>query len=67
MKNGLLRLPPLVLEVSRHFSSLAGDNDAAMWLNEAGKALYIAKNTARNKIGITTADALLDSVLGKPD
>lgn len=37
--------------------------DASMWLNEADKALYIAKNTGRNKISIATADTLLDSVL----
>ncbi len=37
-----------------------------MWLNEADKALYIAKNTGRNKVSIGAADTLMDSVLSKP-
>ena len=36
--------------------------DAAMWLNEADKALYIAKKTGRNRISLAAADQLLDSV-----
>ncbi|ALE89322.1 diguanylate cyclase [Pseudomonas versuta] len=40
--------------------------DASMWLNEADKALYIAKNTGRNKVSIGAADTLMDSVLSKP-
>ena len=39
---------------------------ANMWLNEADKALYIAKNTGRNKVSIGAADTLMDSVLSKP-
>ena len=37
---------------------------ASMWLNEADKALYIAKNTGRNKISVGAADTLPESVLG---
>lgn len=40
--------------------------DASMWLNEADKALYIAKNTGRNKISLGAADTLMDIVLSKP-
>jgi len=36
---------------------------ANMWLNEADKALYIAKNTGRNKISVGAADTLPESVL----
>jgi len=36
---------------------------ASMWLNEADKALYIAKNTGRNKISVGAADTLPESVL----
>ena len=35
--------------------------DASAWLNEADKALYIAKKTGRNKISTGAADMLLDS------
>ena len=40
--------------------------DTPMWLNEADKALYIAKNIGRNKVSIGAADTLMDSVLSKP-
>ncbi|KQB55514.1 histidine kinase [Pseudomonas endophytica] len=40
--------------------------DASMWLNETDKALYIAKNTGRNKISTGAADMLPDAVLIKP-
>lgn len=40
--------------------------DASMWLNEADKALYIAKNTGRDKISIGAGDMLADTLLSKP-
>ena len=40
--------------------------DASMWLNEADKALYIAKNTGRDKISIGAADLLTATILSKP-
>ncbi len=40
--------------------------DASMWLNEADKALYIAKNTGRDKISIGAADLLAATILSKP-
>ena len=36
---------------------------ASTWLNEADKALYIAKNTGRNKISVGAADTLAESQL----
>jgi diguanylate cyclase len=37
--------------------------NASTWLNEADKALYVAKNTGRNKISVGAADTLPESVL----
>ena len=37
---------------------------ANMWLNEADKALYIAKNTGRNKVSVGSADTLSASAWG---
>ena len=37
--------------------------NASIWLNEADKALYVAKNTGRNKISVGAADILPASVL----
>ena len=37
--------------------------NASIWLNEADKALYIAKNTGRNKICVGAADTCPESVL----
>ena len=36
--------------------------NASTWLNEADKALYIAKNTGRNKICVGAADTCPESV-----
>ncbi|WP_350582136.1 diguanylate cyclase [Pseudomonas sp. HY2-MNA-CIBAN-0224] len=47
-------------------SCQAAFTDASMWLNEADKALYIAKNTGRNKISIGSGDLLANTVLGEP-
>lgn len=40
--------------------------DAAMWLNEADKALYIAKNTGRDRISSGACDTLPASVWSSP-
>ena len=40
--------------------------DASMWLNEADKALYIAKNTGRDKISIAAGDLLANTFQSKP-
>ena len=37
--------------------------NASSWLNEADKALYIAKNTGRNKVSIGAADTLSEAAL----
>ncbi len=59
--------PDLQVSLSIGLASWRPDfHDAAMWLNEADKALYIAKNTGRNKISIATVDTLLDSALKSP-
>lgn len=59
--------PQLRVSLSIGLASCRSEyQDASMWLNEADKALYIAKNTGRNKISIGAADTLMDSVLSKP-
>ena len=59
--------PQLCVNLSIGLASCRPEyQDASMWLNEADKALYIAKNTGRNKVSIGAADTLMDSVLSKP-
>lgn len=55
--------PELNVSLSIGLASYRPDlEDAAMWLNEADKALYIAKKTGRNRISLAAADQLMDSV-----
>ena len=56
--------PELRLSLSIGLASCqSAFDDASMWLNEADKALYIAKNTGRNKISVGCADLLTEAVL----
>ena len=59
--------PGLQVSLSIGLASYRPDfDDASQWLNEADKALYIAKNTGRNKISVAAADLLPGSALSNP-
>src|SRR5207253_7236282 len=56
------------LEVSLSISLAAYQlpfEDAAIWLNEADKALYAAKITGRNKINVATSDPVREPSLAR--
>ena len=58
--------PDLRVSLSVGLASYRAEyEDASAWLNEADKALYIAKKTGRNKISMGAADLLLETVPGK--
>lgn len=60
--------PQLRISLSIGLATYRPDfQDASMWLNEADKALYIAKKTGRNKISIGASDALPASVWSNPE
>lgn len=55
--------PGLNVSLSIGLASCRPDlQDAAMWFNEADKALCSAKKTGRNRISLAAADQFLDSV-----
>ncbi|WP_300733117.1 diguanylate cyclase [Pseudomonas sp.] len=60
--------PQLRISLSIGLASYRADfKDAAVWLNEADKALYIAKKTGRNKISSGASDSLPASVWSTPE
>lgn len=59
--------PALRVSLSIGLASYRAEfNDASLWLGEADKALYIAKNTGRNKISIAAADVFPEPALRNP-